>query len=263
MHMDIHLAFPKVHTIFYVKLLKRSFYNLGNFFSEHHHLLASLSLGSGQNSRSNSAISLTPSARSTTSSNDSRMYRSSISSMTPPRFRSRSKSPARLPKILPRLPESVVSYDNLILGPLEQYLQFSNAIGQDVRRQAQMVKNLFEIQREFVLTSTGHDVNDRDHRHLTSPMGSGPAQASKMREIKAFASRHAYSPNAAHLYFISDTVGTLGWVVAGDRPSYFVREAYDSGKHHVKNIPGIVFAFSKKALFKRQILTLLGNSLLL
>ena len=90
-------------------------------FTEHHYLLASLSL----NSRSNSSISLTPSAKSSTSSNDSSSRGSrSISSMTPPRFRSRSKSPA-LPKILPSLPECVVAYDNLILGPLEHFLQFS------------------------------------------------------------------------------------------------------------------------------------------
>ena len=118
----------------------------------------------------------------------------------------------------------------------------SDAVGQDVLRQAQMVKNLFELQREFILISTGYDFNDANdpQRHLCTPLGSGPAQASKMREVKNFATRHAYSPNAAHLYFVSDTIGALGWVVAGDRPSHFVRESYDSGKHHVKNIPGMM-----------------------
>ena len=91
-------------------------------FSEHHNLLATLRL----DSRSNSSVSLTSSAKSSTSSNDSsRVYRSSISSVTPPRFRSKSKSPT-LPKILPSLPECVIAYDNLILGPLEQFLQFSS-----------------------------------------------------------------------------------------------------------------------------------------
>ena len=134
---------------------------------------------------------------------------------------------------------------------ISNYVSITDAIGQDVRRQAQMVKNLFEIQREFILTSTGHDISDRDHRHLTNPLGSGPAQAGKMREIKGFASRHSYSPNAAHLYFISDTIGTLGWVVSGDRPSHFVRESYDGGKHHVKNIPGMKTKLSKKDFFSK------------
>ena len=116
--MIIHLVFRKVEKILQVK----KSCNLLCLFSEHHNLLATLSL----DSRSNSSISLTSSAKSSTSSNDSsRVYRSSISSVTPPRFRSKSKSPT-LPKILPSLPECVIAYDNLILGPLEQFLQFSS-----------------------------------------------------------------------------------------------------------------------------------------
>ena len=67
---------------------------------------------------------------------------------------------------------------------------------------------------------------------------SGPAQAAKMREIKVFAARHTYSPHAPHLQFVGDTIGALGWVVAGDKPIHFIRESYDGGKHHVKHIPG-------------------------
>ena len=62
-----------------------------------------------------------------------------------------------------------------------------------------------------------------------------------MREIKIFAARHTYSPHAPHLQFVGDTIGALGWVVAGDRPIHFIRESYDGGKHHVKHIPGDKF----------------------
>ena len=116
----------------------------------------------------------------------------------------------------------------------------SDALGQDVARQAQLVKCLFELQREFILISTGYDLNDSPDSgtHFTSPLGSGPAQAMKMREIKYFPARHSYSPYAPHLQFVSDTIGALGWVVSGDRPNHFIRESYDGGKHHVKHIPG-------------------------
>ena len=126
------------------------------------------------------------------------------------------------------------------MSPLSRSFFAVDALGQDVLRQAQMVKSLFEVQREFILISTGYDFNDSadNGRHLATPLGSGPAQAAKMREIKAFAARHSYSPQAPHLAFIGDTIGALGWVVAGDKPSRFIREAYDAGKHHVKHIPG-------------------------
>ena len=37
-----------------------------------------------------------------------------------------------------------------------------------------------------------------------------------------------------------DLLGSLGWIVAGDRPSHFIRESYDGGKHHVKHVPGMI-----------------------
>ena len=46
------------------------------------------------------------------------------------------------------------------------------------------------------------------------------------------------SSHAPHIHFVADTIGALGWIVSGDRPSHFIRESYDSGKHHVKHIPG-------------------------
>ena len=35
-----------------------------------------------------------------------------------------------------------------------------------------------------------------------------------------------------HLSYISETIGILGWVVAGPNPNQFIREAYNNGKHY-------------------------------
>ena len=78
------------------------------------------------------------------------------------------------------------------------FLRISDSLGQEVFRQAQIVKTLFDLQREFILCSTGASFSDstgaaeNPSRHLVSPIGSGPAQASKMREVKTFAMRHVY-----------------------------------------------------------------------
>ena len=76
-------------------------------------------------------------------------------------------------------------------------LRIPDSLGQEVFRQAQIVKTLFDLQREFILCSTGASFGDSPgadfpSRHLVSPIGSGPAQASKMREVKTFATRHVY-----------------------------------------------------------------------
>lgn len=203
--------------------------------------------------RSSSSNSLSPSARSTSSSESYLSFPRLTAPPTagsahhfhhPPRS---SSSP--LPAIKAPLPDSIVAYDALIDGPVSHYVRYSGSVGQDVMRQANLVKSLFETQREFILLSTGQAISEESTGLSTadssrcstagSAAGSGPVQAAKMRDIKSFASRHSYSPNAAHLYFVADTIGALGWVVAGDRPSTFIRDAYAGGKHHVKNVPGM------------------------
>ena len=91
--------------------------------------------------------------------------------------------------IVPRFKKSVIIY--------YLPLRFPDSLGQEVFRQAQIVKTLFDLQREFILCSTGASFSDSPgadfpSRHLVSPIGSGPAQASKMREVKKFATRHVY-----------------------------------------------------------------------
>lgn len=73
-----------------------------------------------------------------------------------------------------------------------------------------------------------------------SASGSGPVQAFKIKEVKSFARRHSSTSRLGpHLQFIAETVGCLGWVVAGNRPCVFIRENYDNGKRHVREIKEI------------------------
>ena len=53
------------------------------------------------------------------------------------------------------------------------FFTIPDALGQDVMRQAQLVKSLFELQREFILISTGYEFNDSPEsgRHFTNPLG--------------------------------------------------------------------------------------------
>ena len=54
---------------------------------------------------------------------------------------------------------------------IDTELKILDAVGQDVLRQAQIVKNLFELQREFILISTGHDFNDGNDPHSVPVTG--------------------------------------------------------------------------------------------
>lgn len=64
-------------------------------------------------------------------------------------------------------------------------------------------------------------------------------QAIKIKEVREFAKRNANTRYGAHLAFISETIGCIGWVVISKGPSLFIREAYDNGKHYVREIKKI------------------------
>ena len=44
------------------------------------------------------------------------------------------------------------------------------------------------------------------------------------------------SPLPIVLQYIADTVGCMGWVVMGSRPCVFIRDSYEKGKRHVRDI---------------------------
>ena len=36
--------------------------------------------------------------------------------------------------------------------------------------------------------------------------------------------------------YIADTVGCMGWVVMGSKPCVFIRDSYEKGKRHVREV---------------------------
>lgn len=74
----------------------------------------------------------------------------------------------------------VSAYDDLVRTAVAAYARASGDIGADVRRQAELVEDLFRSQREFLLSSCGRG-------RSPSAAGTGPEQANRMRDVKAMA----------------------------------------------------------------------------
>lgn len=125
-----------------------------------------------------------------------------------------------------RTPDMVSAFDDLIRTAVAAYTRASGEIGADVHRQAELVEDLFQSQREFLLSSC--------RGRAPSAVGTGPDQANKMKGIKALANDRSAHP--AHLHYIADTVGCMGWVVMGNKPCVFIRDSYEKGKRHVRDI---------------------------
>ena len=77
----------------------------------------------------------------------------------------------------------VSAYDDLVRTAVAAYARASGEIGADVRRQAELVEDLFHSQREFLLSSC--------RGRSPSAAGTGPEQANRMRDVKAMAAEHA------------------------------------------------------------------------
>ena len=73
----------------------------------------------------------------------------------------------------------VAAYDDLVRTAVAAYARASGEIGADVRRQAELVEDLFHSQREFLLSSC--------RGRSPSAAGTGPEQANRMRDVKAMA----------------------------------------------------------------------------
>ena len=83
------------------------------------------------------------------------------------------------------------TYDCSRRTAVAAYTRASGEIGADVHRQAELVEDLFQSQREFLLSSC--------RGRAPSAVGTGPEQANKMKGIKALAQQDRIA-HPAHLH---------------------------------------------------------------
>ena len=140
-----HVAISKVNRIFrqffyvvqFCVHVNLKSYNFLLQISDLRQRLSPMTVWSNPTSRSNSSNSMSPSAKSSASSADSFMSFPRLtpklgpksgtnSSTTKPTKNSISRPSSPLPKILPKLPECVVDYDQIIGGSLTQFMRFSS-----------------------------------------------------------------------------------------------------------------------------------------
>ena len=98
-------------------------------------------------------------------------------------------------KLFQSEPPMVLAYNEIISTNLALYLRNSAAIGSLVSRQASMVETLFQLQRQFLLSSCRGNLPNA---------GSGPSQAEFITKIQKFAMENVriYFNSNPFLHFI-------------------------------------------------------------
>ncbi|KAH8411859.1 hypothetical protein KR222_000157, partial [Zaprionus bogoriensis] len=126
---------------------------------------------------------------------------------------------------------SVAGFEDILAGPLSEYLALSSKIGGDVAQHAQFVKAAFDAQLKYVTLAT---------------QIAQPAQAKQMEllqptstqisAIQDYREKHRTSAYFNHLSAISESIPALGWVCTTSMPGPLVKEMNDAGQFYTNRV---------------------------
>lgn len=147
----------------------------------------------------------------------------SDSSLPPP--------PPPLPSVQELESMSVLGYQDIVNGPLAQYLALSYKIGGDVAKQAEFVKLAFEAQLQYVSLATQCSQPGQDKQMaLLKPT------SDQITAIQDFREKNRASPFFNHLSAISESIPALGWVCVSPTPGPHVKEMNDAGQFYTNRV---------------------------
>lgn len=158
----------------------------------------------------------------------------------PPTENSVSQEPAILPQDLSAnktesngpVNMSVPGYEDLLAGPVKEYLQLSEKIGGDVATHSKLVEKAFQIQLQFIKTAAGRPApaNQTEQVSLLAPTSAQIHQIQEFREI------NRGSQFFNHLSAISESIPALGWVAVSPTPAPYVKEMNDAGQFYTNRV---------------------------
>ncbi|XP_030645158.1 adenylyl cyclase-associated protein 1 [Chanos chanos] len=125
----------------------------------------------------------------------------------------------------------VEAYDELIAGPVAQYIALSQKIGGDVQKHAEMMKQGFSCQRQLLVTaSSSQKPSDDAMKSLLAPV------SKVIEQVQTFREQNRSSPLFNHLSAISESVPALGWLAVAPKPGPYVKEMQDAAMFYTNRV---------------------------
>ncbi|KAH8351994.1 hypothetical protein KR084_001044 [Drosophila pseudotakahashii] len=126
---------------------------------------------------------------------------------------------------------SVAGFEDIVAGPLSQYLTLSAKIGGDVAQHAELVKSAFGFQLQYVTLAT----------QLAQPAQPKQAEllkptSTQISAIQDYREKHRSSALFNHLSAISESIPALGWVCVEKTPGPYVKEMNDAGQFYTNRV---------------------------
>lgn len=125
----------------------------------------------------------------------------------------------------------VEAFDEVVSGPVAQYLSLSKQIGGDVEKHAEMMKQGFASQRKLLITaSSSQKPSDAVLTTLLQPVSKA------IQQVQAFREQNRTSPLFNHLSAVSESVPALGWVAMAPKPCPYVKEMQDAAMFYTNRV---------------------------
>ncbi|CAG8641598.1 13917_t:CDS:2, partial [Funneliformis caledonium] len=129
------------------------------------------------------------------------------------------------------VPPTLAAYDELIEGPLKNFLELSKVIGGIVEDQSHAVEDLFIAQRDYIyITTQSSKPNTETILELIKPT------QQSLEKVVDYKEKNRPSPFFNHLSTVSEGIGALGWVTFEEKPAPFVGELRDSSQFYAHRV---------------------------
>ncbi|XP_045774643.1 adenylyl cyclase-associated protein 1 isoform X1 [Maniola jurtina] len=159
---------------------------------------------------------------------------------TPPRSPAPSPAGTFTPPPPPPLPQteiivadnmSINGYQDLMQGPLQNYLQLSKQLGGDIATHANLVNDAFQEQLRYIKLATSRSKpSDGELQQLLKPT------SDKISAIQQYREKNRASNFFNHLSAISESIPALGWVAVAPTPAPYVKEMNDAGQFYTNRV---------------------------
>ncbi|XP_065146635.1 adenylyl cyclase-associated protein 2 isoform X2 [Paramisgurnus dabryanus] len=127
--------------------------------------------------------------------------------------------------------QSMEAFDQLLSGPVSEYIKSSTAIGGDVATHAEMVNNALQVQRTFLKMATTHQQPSKTElTDLLRPL------SEQIQEVQHFREKNRGSSLFNHLSAVSESIPALGWVAVCQKPGPYVKEMNDAAIFYTNRV---------------------------
>ncbi|KAK4337310.1 hypothetical protein RND71_043596 [Anisodus tanguticus] len=122
---------------------------------------------------------------------------------------------------------SIIEFQELIDTYFVDFINLSNVIGDDVLKQADLVKEAINENKNIIeIAAKCKKPADAQIQSLIKPL------ANKIEQVQQFREKNRTSKYFNHLSTLSESIPALGWVVVSPTPAPYVKEMSDSGQFY-------------------------------